>query len=195
MTTLPERDQVMAMVTEAIGAGARQERACEAISLSERTLQRWHLDRVEGACDRRPARMQMPKNKLDELERRRLLAIANSPEFGHLSPSQIVPRLADQGEYVASESTFYSVLKAENQLRHRGAERPSKPRSKPRALSATAPDELFSWDITVRHEVACRSCSYFSSKEPFMSLDESTVLNQERAGQSNEASLDAGYKS
>ena len=148
MTSLPERDQAMAMVAEAIGAGARQERACEAISLSERTLQRWHHDRVEGACDRRPARMQMPKNKLDELERRRLLAIANSPEFGHLSPSQIVPRLADQGEYVASESTFYRVLKAENQLRHRGAERPPKPRSKPRALSATAPDELFSWDIT-----------------------------------------------
>jgi hypothetical protein len=118
MTALPERDQVMAMVAEAIVAGARQERACEVISLSERTLQRWQNDRAEGACDRRPARIQTPKNKLDELERRRLLAIANSPEFGHLSPSQIVPRLVDQGEYVASESTFYRVLKAENQLKH-----------------------------------------------------------------------------
>jgi putative transposase len=148
MTALPERDQVMAMVAEAIVAGARQERACEVISLSERTLQRWQNDQDEGACDRRPARIQTPKNKLDELERRRLLAIANSPEFGHLSPSQIVPRLVDQGEYVASESTFYRVLKAENQLKHRGAERPAKPRYKPRALAATAPGQLFSWDIT-----------------------------------------------
>jgi putative transposase len=148
MTSLPQRDQVMDMVAEAIVAGARQERACEAISLSERTLQRWQNDRAAGAGDRRPARIQAPRNKLDELERRRVLAIANSPEFGHLSPSQIVPRLADQGEYVASESTFYRVLKAANQLTHRGAEKPAKPRCKPRALAATAPGQLFSWDIT-----------------------------------------------
>lgn len=148
MTTLPERGQVMALVAEAIVAGARQDRACEVISLSERTLQRWQNGQAAGAGDRRPARVQTPKNRLSELERQRLLAIANSPEFGHLPPSQIVPRLVDRGQYVASESTFYRVLKAENQLKHRGAERPPKPRSKPRALCATAPDELFSWDIT-----------------------------------------------
>jgi putative transposase len=148
MTSLPERDQVMAMVAEAIVAGARQGRACEVISLSERTLQRWQNDRTEGAGDRRPARIQTPSNQLSVLERQRLLAIANSNEFGHLPPSQIVPRLVDQGQYVACESTFYRVLKAENQLKHRGADRPAKPRSKPRALSAIAPAELFSWDIT-----------------------------------------------
>ena len=148
MTTVPQRDQVMAMITEAVVAGASQERACQAISMSERTLQRWQKDKAEGACDRRPARVQMPKNQLSELERQRVLAIANSPEYGHLPPSQIVPRLVDQGEYVASESTFYRVLKAENQLKHRGAEKPAKPRHKPRALSATAPGQLFSWDIT-----------------------------------------------
>jgi transposase InsO family protein len=148
MTGLAQRDQVMALVAEAIDAGASQERACEAISMSERTLQRWQNDKAEGACDRRPARVQMPKNRLSELERQRVLTIANSPEFGHLPPSQIVPRLADQGKYVASESTFYRVLNAENQLRHRGAEKPAKPRHKPRALAATAPAQLFSWDIT-----------------------------------------------
>ena len=40
------------------------------------------------------------------------------------------------------------MLKAENQLKHRGAEKPAKPRHKPRALAATAPGQLFSWDIT-----------------------------------------------
>ena len=148
MTAVPQRDQVMALVAEAVVAGASQGRACEAISMSERTMQRWQNDKAEGACDRRPARVQTPKSRLSELERQRLLAIANSPEFGHLPPSQIVPRLADQGEYVASESTFYRVLKAENQLKHRGAEKPAKPRHKPRALAATAPGQLFSWDIT-----------------------------------------------
>lgn len=148
MTSILERDQVMALVAEAISTGARQERACKVISLSERTLQRWQNDRASGNGDRRPTRVQAPRNRLSEIERQRLLSIANSPEFGHLPPSQIVPRLVDRGQYVASESTFYRVLKAESQLRHRGAERPSKPRSKPRSLSATAPDELFSWDIT-----------------------------------------------
>jgi putative transposase len=148
MTGLPERKQVMAMVAEAIAAGARQEQACEVISISERTLQRWQKDQAAGAGDRRPARVQTPKNQLSELERKRLLTIANSPEFGHLSPSQIVPQLLDRGEYVASESTFYRVLKAENQLKHRGAEQPSKVRNKPRALAATAPNQLYSWDIS-----------------------------------------------
>jgi putative transposase len=148
MTALPQRDQVMAMVAEAVVAGESQERACQAISMSERTLQRWQNDKAEGACDRRPARVQAPKNRLSEVERQRVLAIANSPEFGHLPPSQIVPRLVDQGEYVASESTFYRVLKAENQLKHRGAEKPAKRRHKPRSLAATAPGQLFSWDIT-----------------------------------------------
>ena len=49
---------------------------------------------------------------------------------------------------IVSESTFYRVLKAECQLQHRGAERARQPRSKPRALCATAPRQLFSWDIT-----------------------------------------------
>lgn len=148
MTSISERHRILAMVAEAVDAGARQARACEVITLSERTLQRWQKDGAAAAGDRRPARVQTPQNQLSQSERRHLLTIANSPEFGHLPPSQIVPRLADRGEYVASESTFYRVLKAANQLRHRGADKPAKPRAKPRALCATAPGELFSWDIT-----------------------------------------------
>ena len=146
MTSLAERVQIMALVGEAVAAGARQDRACAVISLSSRTLQRWQRDRSRG--DQRPLRLQAPKNGLNPLERQRLLAVVNSTEFGHLPPSQIVPRLADRGQYIASESTMYRVLKAENQLKHRSAERPAQKRHKPRALCATAPAQLFSWDIT-----------------------------------------------
>ena len=146
MTSLAERIQVMALVAEAVVAGARQDRACAVIALSPRTLQRWQRDRSRG--DQRPLRLQVPKNGLNPLERERLLAVVNSAEFGHLPPSQIVPRLADRGQYIASESTMYRVLKAENQLKHRGTERPPQKRHKPRALRATAPCQLFSWDIT-----------------------------------------------
>lgn len=146
MSTLTERSNIIALVGQAIKDGARQDRACEVISLSERTLQRWQRDQSRG--DQRPIRVQEPKNALSAQERQAVLAVAQSEEFGHLCPSQIVPRLADQGNYVASESTFYRVLRAANQLQHRGAERPRTKRSKPRALVATAPRQLFSWDIT-----------------------------------------------
>lgn len=146
MTALAQRSHILLLVAEAVAAGARQERACAAISLSERTLQRWQ--RAPSCGDQRSIRAQEPKNRLSELERKRLLSVVNSDEFGHLSPSQIVPRLADRGQYIASESTFYRVLKAESQLKHRSAERPAQKRHKPRALRATAPKQLFSWDIT-----------------------------------------------
>jgi transposase InsO family protein len=146
MTSLAERGQIIALVAEAIAAGARQDRACAAITLSERTLQRWQGDRSRG--DQRPAREQIPGNRLSAPERERLLAVANSEEFGSLPPGQIVPILADRGQYIASESTFYRILGEENQLKHRGAERPAQRRHKPRALCATAPNQLFSWDIT-----------------------------------------------
>jgi transposase InsO family protein len=146
MTALPERLAVMTLVAEAVGAGARQDKACAVISLSERTLQRWQRDVLRG--DQRPVRIQVPSNRLGTHEREQLLAVANSDEFASLPPSQIVPRLADQGVYLASESTFYRVLKAQNQLVHRGAERPTQARHKPRALAASAPGQLYSWDIT-----------------------------------------------
>ena len=146
MTSLAERGQIMALVSEAIVSGARLDRACAVICLSHRTLQRWQRDQSRG--DQRAVRLQAPKNKLNRLERERLLAVANSAEFGHLPPSQIVPRLADRGQYLASESTFYRVLRAENQCQHRGAERSAHKRHKPRALCATAPNQLYRWDIT-----------------------------------------------
>ena len=96
MTALAQRRHVMALLSEAIVMGARQDRACAVISLSERTLQRWQRDVLRG--DQRPMRLQAPKNKLSALERERIVAVANSEEFGHLPPGQIVPRLADRGQ-------------------------------------------------------------------------------------------------
>lgn len=146
MTSLAERSQIITLVQEAMNAGARQDRACTVINFNARTLQRWQIDQSRG--DQRPCRTQTPTNKLSVQERNHVLVVANSDEFGSLPPSQIVPILADRGKYLASEATFYRILRAENLLRHRGAERPAQRRHKPRALRATAPNQLFSWDIT-----------------------------------------------
>jgi transposase InsO family protein len=147
MTILEERKQVIVLLNESTSAGARLAQACEVLGLSERTLQRWQKGETVHH-DQRSTRHYQPSHKLTELERAEVLAVANSNEFGHLSPSQIVPRLADQGCYLASESTFYRILRAENQLTHRRSERPAQSRTKPRAICATAPNQLYSWDIT-----------------------------------------------
>jgi transposase InsO family protein len=146
MSTLTQRSQVITLVGDVIAAGAHQDRACGAISLSDRTLQRWQRDQARG--DQRPTRVQAPKNRLSATERQAILAVANCDEFAHLAPSQIVPRLADQGQSIASESRFNRMLNAASQLQHRGPERPRQHRSKPRALSASTPNQLFSWDST-----------------------------------------------
>jgi transposase InsO family protein len=85
---------------------------------------------------------------LSEAERAKILAIANSEEFKDRPPHQIVPILAELGEYIASESSFYRILRTAKQLTHRHASSQQNPRSKLKALRATAPNQLYSWDIT-----------------------------------------------
>lgn len=71
MTSLTERNHLIALVSESIASGARQSHSCAAISLSERTLQRWQSDarREVPRGDLRPARIQTPKNALTTQER------------------------------------------------------------------------------------------------------------------------------
>jgi transposase InsO family protein len=88
-----------------------------------------------------------PANKLTEDERRQILAIANEAEFAHMPPSQIVPILADRGRYLASESSFYRVLREANQLAHRGKAKAPR-HHRPTPLQASAANQLWSWDIT-----------------------------------------------
>lgn len=88
-----------------------------------------------------------PANKLSEEERQEILNIANSAEYRDKSPAQIVPLLADKGVYLASESSFYRVLKAAGLDAHRGRSKPAT-RKRPKELVATRPNQIYSWDIT-----------------------------------------------
>ena len=141
-----QRQETLHLIDEARQAGARQSGACEVMTISARTYQRWSdsLDKEDG----RLTAKHEPANKLTELERQRMIKIANEPEYADLSPSKIVPMLADEGRYIASESSFYRVLKAAKQLSHRHRSKPTRQIKKPRALTATAPNQLYSWDIT-----------------------------------------------
>jgi transposase InsO family protein len=143
--TVEDRGQVLGLVAEAVAQGSRQDTACEMVGVAARTLQRW--PRPETVKDGRRGPRTAPRNKLSQRERDQMVAMAARPEFCNASPHQIVPRLADRGEYLASESSFYRVLKTEQLLAHRGRATPAH-RARPRAYEVTAPRTLFSWDIT-----------------------------------------------
>lgn len=137
-----------ACIDEACAAGARITAACRVVAISPRTLQRWRAEGEVKADGRKPAGQQRePANKLSEAERGGILAVANEPEFAHMPPSQIVPILADRGHYIASESSFYRVLREANQLAHRGKAKAPR-HNRPTPLQADAANQLWSWDIT-----------------------------------------------
>jgi transposase InsO family protein len=139
------RKKIICLIEEACIAGARQEAACSLLGISSRTLQRWVKD--ENQQDGRILKKTSPSNKLSDEEEKELLQEINKSEYANLTPHQIVPLLADQGRYIASESTMYRILKKVGQLKHRMRSAPRK-HSKPRALKAVKPNQLYSWDIT-----------------------------------------------
>lgn len=140
------RQTIIAEVREAMRGGARQSAACAVIGISAKTLQRWMLP--DNAQDGRLDARHEPGTKLTPWEREQMLKIANEPEYAGLSPSKIVPKLADEGRYIASESSFYRVLKAAHQLTHRDKTKPTRTVIKPAALTASGPNQIYSWDIT-----------------------------------------------
>jgi transposase InsO family protein len=148
MISGPDRRYAVSLIEEARRSGARLSLACEVLGLSVRTYQRWTQgDRIRE--DRRPeASRPEPCNRLSEAERQLLLTVANSPKYRSMPPAQIVADLADFKVYLASESTFYRVLRESNQLHHRGrSAAPTKGRF-PTTHWATEPNELWCWDIT-----------------------------------------------
>ena len=133
------------LIDEAVRCGARLEPACEILGPSVRTIQRWQAH--GGGEDRRHGPKREPPNKLSAAERQEVLKIVTSPAYCDLSPHQIVPKLADEGQYVASEATMYRLLREEALLTHRQRSRPAT-RRRPQEHVATGPCQVFSWDIT-----------------------------------------------
>ena len=136
---------ILGLLDEAQQSGARLGPACETLGLNKRTVERWRLQEVGD--DRREGPKSPPPNKLTQEERQKIVSTLNSPEHRDLSPNQIVPLLADQGRYLASESSFYRILREGNLLHHREPSRPAT-HARPAEKVATGPNQVWSWDIT-----------------------------------------------
>lgn len=136
---------ILSLIDEAVSSGARLVAACTILGLSVRAIERWR--KADVGDDLRQGPKSKPKNKLSEEEVAQILDVVNWPEYRNLSPKQIVPLLADESVYLASEKTIYRVLKAADQLKHRETSKPRR-RHKPLEYVAHGPLEVWSWDIT-----------------------------------------------
>ena len=138
----------MGLIQEASAGGARICKACHEAGIGLRTYRRWYREgRVQA--DRRPDTLRpSPANKLSDEERHQIVEVCNSKPYEDLPPTQIVPALLDAGCYLASESSFYRILKAQGQLHHRGQSLAPKNSGEPRTHTATGPCQTWCWDIT-----------------------------------------------
>lgn len=131
------------IIEEAIAHGCRRYIACDDLGVNVKTFKRWKMDTE----DKRKGPKTTPANKLTEEEKENIVTTSTSKEFMDLPPCQIVPGLADKGVYIASESSFYRVLKANKLLEHRGKSKKAS-NHRPVPLIATRPNQIYSWDIT-----------------------------------------------
>ncbi len=144
---LTERQKAVVLIKEAINNGARMHKACDVLKITVRTYKRWQEPCGNVKEDQRLYSTKAPSNKLTPKERQQVISLVTSREYRDLPPHQIIPKLAENGEYLASESTFYRILKEEKLDSHRGKAK-SKTRKKPTPYIAKGPNEIWSWDIT-----------------------------------------------
>ena len=149
MIGLEDRQNIAQDIHMANKAGARLYKACEVAGIDVRTLQRWQANDGLVAGDLRPsAERPMPAHALSNDERLHVLQVANEARFAAVPPARIVPILADEGVYVASESTFSRVLRDAGQAAHRGRAKTPRKTRPPTTHVATAPRQVWCWDMT-----------------------------------------------
>jgi putative transposase len=149
MIGLEDRQTLVLNIELAHAAAARLRPASEVTGLSVRTFQRWQANDGLAVGDRRPKTLRpVPTHALTEAERARILAIAIEPRFADQPPARIVPALADEGVYIASESSFQRVLRAHGQDAHRGRSWAPQPHRAPTTHVATAPGQVWCCDMT-----------------------------------------------
>ena len=142
-----DRLQAVTLIDEAVLSGAARYKACAELGITIRTYQRWMAAGVIKSDGRPDTVRPIPKNKLTLTERKRLVDTMNSEAYKSLPASQMVPALADEGIYLASESTCYRVLH-EQKLQHRRGRGQSNDKKVATTHSANGPNQLWSWDIT-----------------------------------------------
>lgn len=148
MISLPDRQQAVTLIEEAQSSGARLVKACALLNLSIRTYQRWTARKAVKADQRPLVSRPVPINKLTSEERQAVVSLCNQPRYRSCPPAFIVADQLDAGCYLASESTFYRVLRDYDQVHHRGRQKPPERKRQATTHKAGEANRLWSWDIS-----------------------------------------------
>ena len=134
-------------LTPALGSGA----ACRALGLwrgaPARQRARLHRMAFVGPLARRAARPSPPL-ALDTQERQELLATLNGERFADTAPAAVHATLLDEGRYLGSVRTMYRLLAANGGSSRERRDQLIHPAYTKPELLATAPNQVWSWDIT-----------------------------------------------
>jgi len=127
------------MLAEDVGVSE----ACRSLGVPRRTYYRAQEKKDE------PGARPTPTRALSDEERAHVRAVLNSDRFCDSSPRQVYAELLDEdGIYLCHWRTMYRVLEEHGEVRERRRQRPPQKRAKPE-LRATAPNQVWSWDITL----------------------------------------------
>ena len=117
--------------------------ACFALGVSRASMyRRTTLERLPSCAKRAPS-----PRKLGENERKAILDVLHSEPFMDQPPPEVYATLLSQGVYMASIRTMYRVLAEQGESAERRAQRAPQRHVKP-TLTATAPNQVWTWDIT-----------------------------------------------
>jgi len=151
MMTAEDKRTILDFISFYVVLGiVRMKTLCSYIGVSQRTIERWQKDGVE---DRRRGSSRKVPRKLTEEENERIYNILCSGEYKDMNAHEVFNSLLDKGIYLASDRTFYRILKRNNALAHRSESRGGTSKHKPDELAATAKNQV--WIAKELFEAAC----------------------------------------
>lgn len=164
MISAQDRLKALELIDEAVGNGARIEKACEVVGISARTCQNWKYrwSKRQTLTDKRTTRPQLTRyNAFSEEEKLRIIKRYCERDVASLPLNQAFYKLLDSGVYLGSISTVYRVMKAANLNEYRNVTRRPTKRHAPTTHEATGPNQVWSWDITYFRDSSCQTRFYY----------------------------------
>jgi len=119
--------------------------ACAAVGRARATHYRHHRTTPRPPRLRQPRRPQ--PRALKTAEQAAVLAELHSERFVDQAPATVYATLLDEGRYLCSVATMYRLLRANGEVHERRRQATHPATIKPELL-ATAPNQVWSWDIT-----------------------------------------------
>jgi len=131
-------------LAESLGKEVNVQQACAALAISRASYYRWQDREEHGSKEHRTNR---PPLSLSGAEERVVLEILHSDRFVDQAPQEIYNTLLDEGTYLCSVRTMYRILNKHGEVKERRHQLAHPHYQKPELL-ATAPNQLWTWDIT-----------------------------------------------